>query len=213
MTIATRGSTAVMARRVEPPTSPVACHVASGSPPEEWRSVLGWPGYEVSSLGHVRSWKWPTAKRQWAENRDRGARILRPYRRNGYPSVVLCGAGVGRVWKSVHVLVLEAFVGPRPTGHHGAHGDGNPINNAVENLRWATPSENNADKAMHGTQYRGESVGSSKLTADDVRKLRDLRAAGVKNCELTRRFGVCRNTISNITSGRTWRTVVDGAKL
>jgi hypothetical protein len=55
----------------------------------------------------------------------------------------------------VHHLVLEAFVGPRPAGHEAAHGDGDKTNNALANLRWATPKENAADRYRHGTVLFG----------------------------------------------------------
>lgn len=50
----------------------------------------------------------------------------------------------------VHTLVLEAFVGPRPTGGVARHLDDNGENNAVENLCWGTVSENNYDLVANG---------------------------------------------------------------
>lgn len=183
-------STAVMARRAEPA--------------EIWRPVDGWPGYEVSSWGRVRSWKWPGAKRQWSVDRDRGARILRSCTRNKYPSVLLSDKDVGRKWFSVHVLVLATFVGSRPEGCQAAHGDGDPTNNLLSNLRWCTPSENNRDKVGHGTTLHGEQIGTSKLTAGQVSQIRTRRKSGERICDLAAEYGVCRNTITNITTGKTW---------
>jgi hypothetical protein len=51
----------------------------------------------------------------------------------------------------VHVLVLEAFVGPRPDGTVAGHNDGNPSNNRVENLRWDSRANNGLDTVRHGT--------------------------------------------------------------
>lgn len=52
--------------------------------------------------------------------------------------------------KLVHRLVLEAFVGPCPSGCEGCHYDGNPANNIVSNLRWDTTKNNCLDKRRHG---------------------------------------------------------------
>jgi hypothetical protein len=50
-------------------------------------------------------------------------------------------------------LVLQAHVGPPPTpSHQAAHLDGDPRHNCLENLAWATPSENAQHKMLHGTQ-------------------------------------------------------------
>ena len=51
--------------------------------------------------------------------------------------------------RTVHSLVLEAFIGPRPEGMHVCHGDGDRTHNALVNLRWDTPSENGYDTVRH----------------------------------------------------------------
>ena len=72
------------------------------------------------------------------------------------------GFSRGRAY--VHQLVLEAFVGPRPARHQAAHGDGNPLNNTLANLRWATPKENEADKRLHGTLPVGTKSAQGRKT-------------------------------------------------
>lgn len=53
---------------------------------------------------------------------------------------------------SVHPLVLEAFVGPRPPGMEACHADGNKTNNALSNLRWDTKRANELDAIRLGTR-------------------------------------------------------------
>ena len=56
----------------------------------------------------------------------------------------------------IHTVMLKTFVGDRPTPeHHASHIDGDPSNNALRNLCWETPAENNARKADHGTVMYG----------------------------------------------------------
>lgn len=56
----------------------------------------------------------------------------------------------------VHHIVMLTFVGPTPEGKEIAHNDGNPLNNHLENLRYATHTENEADKKIHGTLHHGK---------------------------------------------------------
>lgn len=173
-------------------------------PHEEWRAIEGWPGYEVSALGRVRSWKQRTKGRKWAVDRHQTPRILRPEVRNGYRAVLLSELGKKSRKASIQRLVLAAFVGPQPSSIHAAHQNGIKTDNRLANLRWATPPDNNADKIQHGTRQNGERAGSAKLNWQSVAAIRERRSAGEGVSALAREFGVCRNTITNITTGRTW---------
>jgi hypothetical protein len=106
--------------------------------PEQWRNIPGHEGaYQVSDRGRVRS---------FLRGHSNG-RLLRPGRMaSGHVSVVLgrqCGS------RTVHSLVMEAFVGPRPAGLEVRHLDGNPSNNLLSNLEYATRSRNMQDLKWH----------------------------------------------------------------
>lgn len=139
-------------------------------PPEEWRPIPGYEGrYDVSNHGRVRSWRVPGQANGCLSE----PRLMRPTPwQSGHCYVSLCTAG--QVKKlGVHEAVLFAFVGSRPTlKHHGAHWDGDPGNNKLYNLRWATASENEADKARHGRQKTGVDVYNCRLTQADVDLIR-----------------------------------------
>lgn len=116
---------------------------------ESWRWVAGTDErYEVSDLGRVRSWI--------AEGNTRGRRRDEPYilssylDKNGYASVGIRRYGKKKRW-FIAPMVLEAFVGPRPSGLQAAHNNGKSSDNRLVNLRWATPLENTRDKIEHGT--------------------------------------------------------------
>lgn len=116
---------------------------------EEWRPVVGYEGiYEVSDRGRVKS----LAKRVRCHGgyRTRAERIHRPTDHpQGYKLVGLWLDG-RQYTARVHVLVLEAFVGPRTDGMVACHNDGNPANNRLHNLRWDTQSNNILDAIKHG---------------------------------------------------------------
>lgn len=106
---------------------------------EQWRPVSGFPAYEVSDLGRVLS------------HRRGKPRLLRmTAAAKGYRLVKLSEAGARRT-VAVHLLVAEAFHGPRPEGQEVRHLDGDPANNRLDNLRYGTRSENTYDAVRHGT--------------------------------------------------------------
>jgi hypothetical protein len=80
----------------------------------------------------------------------------------------------------VHRLILETFVGPCPEGMQCRHfPDANKTNNRLENLQWGTPTENAADREVHGTvtrkhpnRPRGANQWKAKLTEELVKQLR-----------------------------------------
>ena len=74
-----------------------------------------------------------------------GLRPLRPeIISSGYEMVFLSqnGKSIGR---TVHTLVLEAFVGPRPEGHEAAHENDIKTDNRLSNLSWKSNSHNKLD--------------------------------------------------------------------
>jgi NUMOD4 motif-containing protein/HNH endonuclease len=130
---------------------------------ENWRPIAGYPGYQVSDLGRVRSVDRiiiRMTKRGPVQVRLAG-RVLRQGRaRNGYLTVSLSGRSV-----NVHTLVLRAFRGEPLPGHQGAHDNGDPRDNRAKNLLWKTRRANEADKLRHGTYLAGSRTHNGRKTA------------------------------------------------
>ncbi len=84
-----------------------------------------------------------------------------------------------KVVARVHRVVMEAFVGPCPDGMEVCHGDGDPMNARLDNLRYDTRKANHADKKRHGTSNSGSRHGNSKLTEDQVLRMRSNYAKGI----------------------------------
>ena len=136
------------------------CRVIDLNP--EWRSIPGWPEYDVSEDGRVR--------RAVGGKGARAGRILKQWRnpQNQYLYVQLW-RGNRRTGIPVHRLVAMAFLGRPPSERHVvAHDDGTRDVNQPWNLRWATQRENVGDTVRHGTHNRGSRNGQAK----DRRSLR-----------------------------------------
>lgn len=106
----------------------------------------------------------------------------------------------------VHRRALIELEGPPPSDiHEAAHSCGNGHLACVNprHVRWALPVENSADQLIHGTRNRGSRHGLSKLTEDDVRKIRALKGKMLQR-EIAARFGVTYSTVSSIHKGISW---------
>jgi hypothetical protein len=102
----------------------------------------------------------------------------------------------------VHVLVLETFVGPCPTGKQACHWDGNPANNRLGNLRWGTLSDNTLDRLRHGNHNW------AKLRLDDIPAIWARLVAGDETANaIADDYGVTRTTITYIKLGHNWSHV------
>lgn len=104
----------------------------------------------------------------------------------------------------VHRLVLEAFVGPCPPGLECCHGDGNPANNFVSNLRWDTRKNNHADKKKHGTDLTGERHPGAKLRATDIPEIFSLATEGKTLAQIAIAYGIGPKNVHSILTRKTW---------
>lgn len=95
---------------------------------ERWLPVVDYEDfYEVSDHGKVKTL--------------RSGKILAGRSIKGYIWVALYCDGKRRD-RAVHILMLEAFVGPCPPGHESFHVNDVQWDNRIINLRWDTHSAN-----------------------------------------------------------------------
>ena len=100
---------------------------------EVYKVIDGYENYEISNIGNVR-------------NKKTGL-ILKHSLKNGYYRVGLSTNGKSKHFR-VHRLIALHFI-PNPQNKQLVdHKDRNPLNNDINNLRWATPSENGMNKSI-----------------------------------------------------------------
>lgn len=94
-----------------------------------WRTIENYERYEISENGDVR-------------NKNTGYVMKKRLTFDGYVKVTLNENSKSKDFR-VHRLVAEAFI-PNHKGKETVnHKDGNKENNHVDNLEWATRSEQN----------------------------------------------------------------------
>lgn len=172
---------------------------------EIWKPVVGYEGfYSVSNLGRVRSEERVVPRSRTGPKPVR-SRVLRLCEdRFGYRRVNLSRSGFRRPYL-VHVLVAEAFLGPRTEGMRVLHGPLGPGVNSIDNLSYGTQSDNlGRDRLRDGTLLRGESHCMAKLTEQEIR---EIRAATGTHDSIALEYDVSRTLITLIRLRRRWRHV------
>lgn len=127
--------------------------------------------------------------------------LLWPYgiSSNGYGAV-----DIDNRKRGAHVVVCELVHGPKPEPRHEvAHSCGVRACCNPAHLRWASRSNNHADKVRHGTAQRGAKQNKAKLTEEQVREIRALEGQ-LSVYKTAKRFGVNPWTISNIWARQIW---------
>lgn len=180
--------------------------VANVPPVKVWVPIPGYEGlYEVSNQGDVRSIdrlvKYPNGK----PNRLFKGKLLKQSLqvKKRYYGLRLSKQGKTRLWLT-HQLVAMSFLGPQPKGMMVCHGSLGPFCNTVENLSYGTAVKNSLDQWRDGTKPHGEKCSWSKLTAAQVKTIKEEYAAGIRNKDLAIKYNVSPSRICDIIKGRGW---------
>lgn len=123
-----------------------------------WKKIEGFESYSVSDTGEVRNDVTGRVKSKTLN------------KRNGYYYVDLWVNNTS-VKRTVHSLVAEAFLENKDGKPTVDHIDGDRTNNAVDNLRWATFSEQNS-------RFETRGVRSEPITVLHYAETRKKRGGG-----------------------------------
>ena len=167
---------------------------------EGFVDVEGFEGlYKVNNQGIVLSFKGPNWERK-------GPLVIKhSLDKNGYHKIGLNKNGKMHN-KAIHRLVLETFMCKCPKGMQGCHNNGDKSDNRIENLRWDTAKNNSADRISHGNQVSGENQHSAKLNVTKVKEIKILLKTE-SGSSIARKYGVSKQAISFIKTGRNWSFV------
>lgn len=149
---------------------------------EVWLPAVGLPGYQVSNLGNVIG---PRGKVLNPMTTDSGHRYFIARRKKRY----------------VHAVVLGAFIGPCPPGQECLHGDDNPSNNRVDNLRWGTRLENMQQRKANGGYTSGVDHHSAKISPEIAE---EIRVAAGSSRAVAVKYGVSHTTVLEVRRNHRW---------
>lgn len=126
----------------------------------------------------------------------------------GYKRVKLFFEGGGKRYM-VHVLVMRAFVGPKPEGMQVNHKNGDKKDCNLANLEYVTCSDNqlHSVRILGRPNPQGSKHGGSKLREPEVLRIRELRRNGDDLATIAELFCVSVPTVSMICTGKTWRHI------
>lgn len=167
---------------------------------ERWVDIPGYPGYQASDQGRIRTTDRMITGRDGRVELHHG-RVLKPQRlKNGYYEVYISlGAAVKKKHRTVHSLVAQTFLGEKPVGHDVMHLNGDRSDNRVENLKYGSRSEN-----LRSTYDYGGRQANGKLSLEDVDVIRHRLSRGESPILIAQDFGVDSAAVYHIRNGTTF---------
>lgn len=170
------------------------------------RLCPSYPGYSITKSGDVFS-----HRRRFGKGKGNGggvvidpdySRKMNPFFGHGRYVYVSISTKRGQRVIPVHLLLLDAFVGPRPAGQETRHLDGNPENNSLDNICYGTRKMNSEDRVRHGRQ-RGREI----LNRIQVVNIRSLREQGVAVTAIAKRHSISETCARDVINQRTYVNV------
>ena len=155
---------------------------------EEWRPTLG-GRFQVSNFGAIRS-------------SITGKKLKIHLNGQGYPHVNFSIA--------LHLLVAEAFLGPRPKSMETNHKDGIKINARLDNLEYVTQMANHLHAVRLGLKATAKNGrhGRYKIKPKEAEEIRAFYKPGVKGFgqnTIAKKFGVARSAIRQLLRGKSFK--------
>lgn len=179
---------------------------------EIWKDVAGYEGlYMVSNLGQVKSCD-RLVNSRWGDSKKPVKAKIKALQLGfgGYKSVTLFNAS-SRIGKRfyVHRLVATAFLSNEFLKPQVNHINGDKLDNRAVNLEWCTGTENQLHALSAGLYEtaKGEQIGASVLTEQDIYKIRYLYSNGMMQKDIAEMFPVKRQCITKIVNRKRWKHI------
>lgn len=175
---------------------------------EIWKDIPGLNYYQASNLGNIKSLpKMVNNNLTKVPYLMKGRILVQMNTTTGYKRVSVID-GNEKKQISVHRLVAMAFLDNPDNKRTVNHKNGIKYDNRIENLEWATYSENTSHAIKNGLKIPGSGSTWHRSKVDElqvivIRKLRDI----VLQRELARYFNINRTTVSFIQSRKSWNQV------
>lgn len=107
----------------------------------------------------------------------------------------------------LHRWAYQTFNGEIPKNYQVRHTCDNKICINPNHLLVGTNQDNVNDKVNRNRQIRNENSPMSKLTNSQVKEIKRMINAGIKNTVIAKYFNVDASNISKIKHGETWRNI------
>lgn len=166
---------------------------------EVWKTINGFPKYEVSNTGKIISFvKFSSGK------------ILRQsLRGKGYKFVGLVNSENNRKQLNVHRVVIENFKQEKISADYQCnHINGVKTDNRIDNLEWVTRSGNMKHAYRLGLMPKNLGIQNhkAKLSEADVIEIRSM-ALSYPRSYITSKYSVGRTAIDSVINRSSWRHI------
>lgn len=177
---------------------------------EIWKEIPNSKYYSVSNYGRVKRLqhqKWCKVNNSFSTFSEKILQVNYSNTKH-YGRVSINFTDGTKTICGIHRLVAICFLDNPLNLPQVNHKDGNKANNYMDNLEWCSATENMQHR-IHTLDIKpwkkGEESNFVKLTEEQVRQIPDLLKQGMKKCNIAKLFNVKNTTITEITSGRSWK--------